>query len=101
MDVSDPSNFVRILELMNHDDERLKSLVSADRISDDETIATMKEVYRQYGYVLDPHGAVAYLALERWLREHPSEYGIFFGDGASRKISGFGGVGPRQAPSHT
>jgi len=77
MDVSDPSNFVRILELMNHDDERLKSLVSADRISDDETIATMKEVYRQYGYVLDPHGAVAYLALERWLREHPSEYGIF------------------------
>ncbi|HEX6278804.1 MAG TPA: hypothetical protein VFZ49_02195, partial [Pyrinomonadaceae bacterium] len=33
-------------------------------ISDDETIETMKSVYERFGYVLDPHGAVAYRALE-------------------------------------
>jgi len=63
MDVAAPSNFVRILEMFGGDRKELKKIVSADRVSDEETAATMIEVYERTGYVLDPHGAVAYKAL--------------------------------------
>src|SRR5581483_4004726 len=46
-------------------------------INDDETRATIKSVYQQYNYLPDPHGAVGYLALERYLQEHANEKGIF------------------------
>ena len=38
---------------------------------------TIGNVYRQYHYLLDPHGAVGYLSLERYLRDHPGEKGFF------------------------
>jgi threonine synthase len=77
MDVGDPSNFVRILELFNGDADRLRKSVLAVSVSDSITCDTMREVYRSTGYVLDPHGAVAYRALADYLTEHPNERGIF------------------------
>ena len=67
MDVGNPSNFIRILELFQHKFPQLKEKLSAYSITDEETKATMKQVYSKYGYILDPHGAVGYLALERYL----------------------------------
>jgi threonine synthase len=67
MDVGNPSNFIRILELFHHQFPQLKEKLSAYSITDDETKATMKKVHDEFGYVLDPHGAVGYLALERYL----------------------------------
>lgn len=64
MDVGNPSNFVRILELFGREYPIVKQNLKAVSISDDETIETMKSVYDRFGYVLDPHGAVAYRALE-------------------------------------
>lgn len=64
MDVGDPSNFVRILEIFGREYPRLKAALSAVSVSDAQTIETIKQVYGEFGYILDPHGAVAYRALE-------------------------------------
>lgn len=76
MDVGNPSNFVRILEIFNHQFPELKNKLSSATISDAETTATIREVYQQYNYVLDPHGAVGYLALQRYLADQPGYNGI-------------------------
>jgi threonine synthase len=77
MDVSDPSNFVRILEMMGHDDQQLKAHISAVSINDDETRDAIRRLYNDTGYVLDPHGAVGWLALRQWLSKNPNQRGIF------------------------
>ena len=61
MDVGDPSNFVRILELFDHQFSDLKNVLSSYSISDEETKETMKEVYQKENYLLDPHGLLAIL----------------------------------------
>ena len=67
MDVGNPSNFVRILELFHQQFPQLKEKFSSVSITDEETKQTMKRVYDELQYTLDPHGAVGYLALERYL----------------------------------
>jgi len=75
MDVGNPSNFVRILELMNQDYTAFSSLVSGYTISDETTIQNIREVYQQYDYLLDPHGAVAYAALNQYQQTHANSKG--------------------------
>ena len=77
MDVGNPSNFVRILELFGHRFPDLKERLSAATITDDETEITIGNVFRQQHYLTDPHGAVGYLALLRYLSVHREEKGIF------------------------
>lgn len=76
MDVGNPSNFVRILELFNHQFVNLEKVLTSYSISDEQTRATLKSVYQQQQYLLDPHGAVGYLALEQYLQSHPLQKGI-------------------------
>jgi threonine synthase len=75
MDVGNPSNFVRILEIFEKEIEDLKKMVSSVSVNDDETRATLKKVFDEAGYLLDPHGAVGYYALENYLKQHPGEKG--------------------------
>ena len=77
MDVGNPSNFIRILEIFHHQFPDLSTNLSSYSISDEETMVTIKEVYEQSNYLLDPHGAVGYLSLKRFLRSHPRKKGIF------------------------
>lgn len=77
MDVGNPSNFVRILELFHNQFPQLKEKFSSVSITDEETKATMKRVFDEYGYTLDPHGAVGFLALENYLQKHSGLKGIF------------------------
>ena len=77
MDVGNPSNFIRILEIFHHRFPGLKNKLSSYSITDEETVTTITEVYKQHGYTLDPHGAVGYLALKRYLESHPYSKGIF------------------------
>jgi threonine synthase len=77
MDVGDPSNFVRILELFRHDQAALKKILSAYSISDDTTASTIQQVKSRHNYLLDPHGAVGLAALNEYLLAHPGEKGIF------------------------
>ena len=76
MDVGNPSNFVRILEIFDNQFVNLKKVLSSCSITDDETKETLKSVYQNNDYLLDPHGAVGYLALQRYLQQHPSQKGI-------------------------
>ena len=77
MDVGDQINFVRILELFKHDPALLKNLISSYSISDEETKSTIKKVLAKEDYLLDPHGAVAYIALKKYLEKDNSSKGIF------------------------
>jgi threonine synthase len=76
MDVGDPSNFVRILELFGQRFSDLTQRLSSISVSDDETRQTLLDVYGNKGYLLDPHGAVGYHALQDYLSKHPGEKGI-------------------------
>lgn len=67
MDVGNPSNFIRIIELFQNQFPDLKNNLSSYMITDDETVSTIKKVFEEDHYTLDPHGAVAYCALERYL----------------------------------
>lgn len=77
MDVGNPSNFIRIMELFHQQFSELKDSLSSYSISDEETRKTMQLVFEKYNYITDPHGAVAYLALQNYLHEHPEQKGYF------------------------
>ncbi len=77
MDVGDPSNFIRILELFEKDYEQLKNILVSYVISDVETKEAIKQVYKQYNYLMDPHGAVGFAALEKYIQQHSQQKGIF------------------------
>jgi len=77
MDVGNPSNFIRILELFHHQFGELTKVLSSYRVSDDATRSTIRDVFSRYDYLLDPHGAVGYLALQQYLQDHPGQKGIF------------------------
>ncbi|QBA63798.1 threonine synthase [Muriicola soli] len=77
MDVGDPSNFVRILELHKNDFKSLKQNLSSYSFTDKETKEAMKKIYSESKYITDPHGAVGYLGLKKYLESHPDRKGIF------------------------
>ena len=75
MDVGDPSNFARILDLYNNDWKAICNDISGATYSDDAIRKTMKQCYDETGYVLDPHGACGYQALSEQLQ--PGQVGVF------------------------
>ena len=77
MDVGNPSNFIRILELFNNEFIDLSNILSSYSISDDETVDAISVLYKNNKYVADPHGAVGWIALKKWLKENKGEKGIF------------------------
>lgn len=77
MDVGNPSNFIRIQEIYNHDFQTLKSNLSSYSFSDDHTRKALKELYETYNYVADPHGAVGFLGCKAYLEEHQNAHCVF------------------------
>lgn len=75
MDVGDPSNFARILDLYGGDHDALCRDVSGATYSDAQILETIREVHKQTGYICDPHGACACRALMEGLRD--GEEGVF------------------------
>ena len=73
MDVGNPSNFVRIMEIMHQDFPTLVKALSSYSYDDINTQATITRVYIDFGYTLDPHGAVAFLAAEEFIKDHEYE----------------------------
>lgn len=76
MDVGAPSNFSRILDLHGSTWNMVCENISGYAYSDPETQEAVQEVFRQYKYIIDPHGAVGYLAWKSWQKEHPKDTGI-------------------------
>lgn len=77
MDVGDPSNFVRILEMFKGNINELQNIVSSYSVTDSETKVAIKHVFEKDEYLLDPHGAIAWIALNKYLDQHPNLKGIF------------------------
>lgn len=75
MDVGDPSNFARILELYGNSHETISAHISGATYKDEQIADTIKKVFDETGYLCDPHGACGYRALEEQLQ--PGETGIF------------------------
>ena len=79
MDVGDPSNFIRILELFDHDFNVLKGMMSSYSFTDQETKDGIKDLYKYFNYISDPHGAIGYLGLKKYLIEAEGNNGLFLG----------------------
>lgn len=78
MDVGNPSNFARIIELYQNDFKKLTEQIVGYSFSDEETRNAMRLVNNAKKYVMDPHGAVGYLGLKKYLQEsNTSATGIF------------------------
>ena len=77
MDVGSPSNFIRILELFQHNYKNISAKISGYTVSDALTKQTIADIFQKYNYTLDPHGAVAYYALAQYLQQEPDAKGIF------------------------
>lgn len=73
MDVGAPSNFARMQAIFDHDWQSMASSISGYAANDTQTRAAIREIYEKFGYVMDPHGAVGYLAAEAWLEKHPDD----------------------------
>jgi threonine synthase len=70
MDVGDPSNWDRIMDLYGNSLEKLTQDIFSANFSDEKTTETIRQVYNQYSYVLDPHSAVGYLGLKKYLEKN-------------------------------
>lgn len=92
MDVSNPSNFIRILELIG--EYNLYNELTSYSFIDTETIASLKKLYSANNYLADPHGAVGYLGLKQYMNDNPDVTGIFletahpvkFGDSIEKNL---------------
>ena len=75
MDVGDPSNFARVLDLYGGSHARIASEISGATYTDGQIAETVRETWRECRYLLDPHGACGFRALKEGLE--PGETGIF------------------------
>lgn len=82
MDVGNPSNFARMLDLFRRAGDEcstwnnMKKMISGYAFNDDQTRQAMIEVAEKHHYTLDPHGAVGYLALKNHQKNHPGQKGV-------------------------
>lgn len=78
MDVGNPSNFARLLDLYGSTWNNVRKHISGYAFNDEQTRAAMRKVYAEHRYILDPHGAVGYLAWKKFQNETKSgAFGIF------------------------
>ena len=75
MDVGDPSNFARIIDLYGGSHDKIAAEISGETYTDEQISETVQKVYEETGYLLDPHGACGYRALAEELQ--PGETGVF------------------------
>ena len=78
MDVSDPSNFVRIQKIFNNDIQKIKKIIKSFSFNDNQTREAIKDVYNRNNYLMDPHSAIGYLGIKSYLSNHSTNSsGIF------------------------
>lgn len=77
MDVGNPSNFPRLLALYDNDWDSITKQIYGYAFTDTETRKAIADVFAKKNYILDPHGAVSYLGLKKYLADNPEAKGIF------------------------
>ncbi len=87
MDVGNPSNFARMLELYNYDVKEMRRDIYGASFSDVKTKGAISNVFKRYNYILDPHGAVAYLGLLDFMKNSSESIGVFLETAHPAKFS--------------
>jgi threonine synthase len=77
MDVGNPSNFTRMLELFDSAHTSMQNAITGYSFTDEETKMAIAKVFRKFNYILDPHGAIGYLGLKKYLQKNASDVGVF------------------------
>ncbi len=72
MDVGDPSNFVRIINIYKNDFNLIKNNLYTCSFTDDETVEGIKELINKFNYIPDPHGAVGFLGVKDFIESNPN-----------------------------
>lgn len=70
MDIGDPSNFVRILELHGGNWEKVKESMVGYSFDDEQTKEGMKDVISRTSYLMEPHGVIGYMAVKEYQKNH-------------------------------
>ena len=70
MDVSEPSNFIRIQKIFNNDLQKIRKNISGYSFDDKSTIDSIKKLNQENNYIADPHSAIGYLGLKKYLQEN-------------------------------
>lgn len=78
MDVGNPSNWVRIMDLFDNDIDKVQQVISAYTYNDDETKSAIETIFERYHYIACPHTAIAWLAAEAYRKQHPGTYATVF-----------------------
>ena len=88
MDVSEPSNFIRIQKIYNNDLQKLRKNISGFRFDDKSTKEAMRSLFNSHNYLSDPHSAVGYLGLKKYMEINNIENvnGIFISTAHSIKF---------------
>ena len=88
MDVSEPSNFTRIQKIYNNDLQKLRKNISGFRFDDKSTKEAMRSLFNSHNYLSDPHSAVGYLGLKKYMKINNIENvnGIFISTAHSIKF---------------
>ncbi|MEO8796167.1 MAG: threonine synthase [Daejeonella sp.] len=74
MDVGNPSNWVRIMDLFNGDFEKLKKKLSAFSFTDEQTLKAINDVFQKDNYIVCPHTAIAWLAAKNFQKDNPGTH---------------------------
>ena len=77
MDVGAPSNFIRVQELHNNSFSQLENNLKSYSFSDEDTIDAIKELFTDFNYISDPHGAIGFLGCKNYLKEFKGGKTIF------------------------
>ena len=77
MDVGNPSNFTRIMEIYENDYNKIKSNLCGYSFLDNQTKNAITDVYKNTGYVMDPHAAIGYLGCKEYLKTDSSVHTVF------------------------
>lgn len=77
MDVGNPSNFIRIQEMYNHNLSEFEKDFSSYFYNDNQTKLAISDIFAQSNYIADPHGAIGYLGLKEVLINQPDAIGFF------------------------
>ena len=78
MDVGDPSNFVRIMDMMEGNVNKLREQIAACSFTDEMTRKAIAEVYGKSKYIMDPHGAVAFMGARQFVQNHNEKINSVF-----------------------
>ncbi len=87
MDVGNPSNFYRMTDLFDNDYNKFINNIAGYHFNDEQTKDSIIEIYKKYNYIIDPHGAVAYLGLKKYMENNNNVNGVIFETASPAKFT--------------